>query len=1154
MATAQDSLTVDEIRARILEAIDLILDRARSENRAIQAGDETAPPDQALADQSYADLEEAQPGVYTEESYKAGVSATRPSAELQSFSVTHGRAVSAVVNLLGTVAGADQLLTVAAVTARNGLSDLINLNQQMSIDFAQLAVLAAAGNLRPPQAADVNAVADNAATTAADAEAAAGNIDSARTRRRAARRGRSEGTSPAGGRLSSGADPVPEEGTDVVFLSSDETRDREEVLNGRAGQDVISSSTTLKEGVLQEVIFLSICSALSLVGNSGDNIDQAQRTFNSIRTAIDSIIGFSDVGFIEGIQDVVQEAAVEALRDIANDISSVVDDLREFVSLGAPSTEIAVQTVLSADDIFPEEDTPIADSLRNFCDLKTLKFCSFPNLIALVNSLQNQGAEQVQSPAFKSRLEFFIDAPDDDDVSQPPPAPDGEVALVLTEVAPAGSFSITVRQRASRRPRIVVPGVPTGSNDYIEGPVLKGGPGRVVLGGEGEQTEVIDYDSSTFDGDTYTINLSAATAEDHGPVLLAQADVRRNTILFKSDDPTLPAKRVKVTHANENIIEAYNGDINFLSHSLSPGDKIILGQDQIPVEIAAVYSSSIELTEKYWGYPTERAVLSLYEPDIEAGSTTFRTRINPAQQRNLSVSSPGKVILGNAETYSIRRDSEGDTFSNVTGIRCLAPIFEPQVLCPGFLVKVYDEAGFVEFKIASVATDRRSCTWATPVDGDSRHLGTVQVVSSGTSLDGTLYGNEIGNKLKENAWVELSHGGFAQVDTIPNKYTATLKTAVSGGDAFNVSAYRTVYAPESAGLRLSFNVSGPLREELEYSSVTPVSGDIFDINLDSPTVKNHRHGSVIVEGTSRTVPQDTEDLVASATPGDLRIDPDVWPVGSTVLKGTLADLSIITDPYRSSSLNELNLPGTIYINGDELRHEGALPINPPGSDGRYEFILTVPTVVSYARATPFEVDALSALDLINEAITADWASPFDDWLSGVAESVSLAKEQLCRMLSGREQDMTDTFAALAVASLTIDPIMRGILSLLDMLLLGAPATTEVDATISELDGAGADKSSSALKTGDVSTFLATPSSKASTPGEAVNLISEHREAAGDFVTAKALGTLQARLHAEDANARLVADFQDGYKTAAKEDSARSIRSVKNLRDEAGKLT
>jgi hypothetical protein len=230
---------------------------------------------------------------------------------------------------------------------------------------------------------------------------------------------------------------------------------------------------------------------------------------------------------------------------------------------------------------------------------------------------------------------------------------------------------------------------------------IKGGPGRLVLQGDGEQRQQLDYDSSTFDVATgeYTFVLTVPSATDsianpgnpppdHKFLLLCRPHQTERTIMFKDRSNSGLVKlgeRFKVDAGDLTKI-VHNTDADFDFTDPAGGTLVItdaqrydsafggqyrlcVGTNQTPVEIdsaASVLSgvgTFLKLKSSFYGGAQERVTLCEVESPIAAGSSTIRMKLDRRQKDDMRVAGllPGNTTAAGESFGRVIIDGGGAT-------------------------------------------------------------------------------------------------------------------------------------------------------------------------------------------------------------------------------------------------------------------------------------------------------------------------------------------------------------------------------------------------------------------------------------------------------------------------------------------------------------
>lgn len=703
----------------------------------------------------------------------------------------------------------------------------------------------------------------------------------------------------------------------------------------------------------------------------------------------------------------------------------------------------------------------------------------------------------------------------------------------------------------------------TFSDVFVQSQAIKGGPGKLVIGGDGEMRQELTYTSSSFNPSSgrYTFKLASSTAlgvPEHRFLVLCRPHPSAKELLYKSSLLMAPAERFKIvgdeiTHVTNPDFDFTSGGTLVITNAADYDDgtyRLLIGQFPHSVEIDAVNSvltgtgTKIKLKSTFYGGDQDRVTLSRALTPVNSGATALRLRLDARQKADLGIET---LDIGNTKVHVDGRvviDGGGGTvrLSDVTSnLNTPSGVVPVQRLTSRAPLVRGDETGFsieiLSGKTVFTALIVDSNKTAQTLDFElPLRSGTVNVV--GTSVTGT--GTKFASEFQVGDFVFINDSGLAKISNITSDTSMTLATAP--GNVTGKQIY--ISAPGTATAARPFTVLRRPQETMNFSSITNVDDTYYDLNLDSPTAYVHGLQEPEVTPTVHILPEDDFnafldrfiDPASNVTP---RFDGTIVPPGTTVVRAEFED------PLARPLLGGFVEQATTFI--ARGREVAVTPTNVPDADGIYAFNLTTPLTFPLADGDVIEVETTSVFDQLKDLFqgSTDWARPFDDFFAELGLQLKRLDAKFCRLLGGRPQDLGLTAAAIVTAVATARAAIFPIRIVLKSLALGLPTSPVIARVMDTFLSSGMDAAAEAVASGDVLAVSQLKATNATKEGET----RENLQALRDEVTEEQLPIIDrmvSHLAAREKDKEFLADARRPYPEIARDRMQQKKEAAQNL--------
>lgn len=1145
----------DEVKTSAKE----LRERAEEDQRALGIEDESTASSDSLSAAAHEQIESASPGAVPVEAYP-----NEPVAAAVSTNVFDTLFVDAQLAFMAEVSGNPNLaLRASLVTAERAIGDLLALATQILSEAGQLTILAA--SLGPADRVYVAQRRDATSRLARESDAAAGDLLSASARRRAAKKAaggdlQTPRASPSGIGLVQGRDLEPTTGRTDVGATLD-PGDVDQTLAAPQNSDVTRQST--RQGVVSASLFgvtaevrgldlsridqIALCAALHSMATSKDTQARATRAAAKLKAIMDAALAAADDGFLATIGSAIQELAAGTMSRLASAVQDKLDAIDTWLSTPLVTANTTIVTTV---DTVGERSavTPVTDSLAAACGLSKERFCEAFGTLELTLAIDSaMGIVGARPPAI-GRAVLLVDAPEPVDFTPPITRPDRELRMILAQPLTAGvSTTVVARAEATR----VVSPVPdftahrdTFTNVYEASPSIGGGPGSMIIAGEDETTETLNYSSSSFNQLTglYTFTLTAPPTAAHRVALIGRARANDRQLLFRGS-VTSPATRFNVSGTS--ITHPTNPTFAF-SPTISIGDVLLVGDDPVAVTVTGVAAGLVTINSQHLGNKSNVTLSRITTPP--APSTTITGFLASDVRRDLGLEALG---IGSSQALVGRLSADTDINTRITredGKVTNGPGYqELQTFAPMFRSDDVNAFPKVELGVQTSGSRRLRSPISSVVSPfivrftGQQLTGSIST-SSGTSLNGV--GTKFTKELVVGDYVRVGTE-IKKIDAIATDTSATVDTAWAG----TVSGSVFLMAAPSSGNPIgkqfvrSFSISrAPAENKLDFTSVTRVTTDKFTFTLTAPSTFGHGPQDVTVPGSVNIVPGSLTDFPTTPTNADPRLDPDTVPPGSTVIRGTFQD------PAQATVLGPLIslAGGIVHVGDDDLPYTAATNLG----GGSYSFTLASPTVNPYIDGQRMEVETSSVLTQLPTFFPPTWFTPIDDWLRGLANAIKLADARLCRLLQGRPADIAPAAAQMAAGATAAIAVLAPLQLAVQGMILGLEESPRLQAAIDQARNAGMDKAAEAMESGNIELVATMTSAEATSEGQALARVQEyklHVTITSDSVKVESMAT---QLRGEETSKKLLATQRAGFKVAARDEITKRIQATKALEGSA----
>lgn len=732
--------------------------------------------------------------------------------------------------------------------------------------------------------------------------------------------------------------------------------------------------------------------------------------------------------------------------------------------------------------------------------------------------------------------------------------------------------------------------------------VINGGPGTMVLSDDGARRERLRYLSSSFDADTgdYTFVIDTGStpvvaAPDHKLTVLCRPAGNERQILYKDTAFTsllAAAERFKVvgdeiTHLTNNNFDFTSGgtfvvdDVDDYDSSGNNVWRLTVGNDRVPLELDPVgtvlsgTNTKLKLKTAFHGGDQSRVVLArVPRLATPVGSSKARVRLDRRRRDDLRVSNlaigataaiNGRVILdGGGGTSkvsgfsaSITSPGASDTDQTLTPAAPIVRGDEAAMPGPGAVIEVQGGRSMFSTRVTSADAVSQTLAYDLP-----QRSGTVSVSNTSVAHPDGLYGIGETRVIDGTGTSFLSEyvvGDYTKVDGVAGVYKVievrsnTEMVVDPEIGAFTAGSDHYIAAPSGIVSR-AFTVHRTPQETIDFVSVTNVDGDLFDLNLSSPTVFSHSLQEADVPTSVQILPEDSVNAFRakfsnaneSVKP---RFDGSVVPPGTTTLRAEFEE------PAAQALLGVFVENASTIILPDGRSISTASP-NTPDTDLVYSFdISSNPLTAPLAAGDVIEVETTSVFDQLKTLFPdTSWSKPFDDALALVLDELGTMESKLCRLLGGRPQNLA--IAALAVqgavttARLALVPIRL----LLASMALGLPESETVARVRTRFESVGMDAAVDAVDDGDVTKISGMTPSSATREGQAREALSAYRDEIQDVRKTQVADSMIATLSGREQDKAYLADFNRPFSEIAKDKLDNEEEAIDNLKADAEEIT
>ncbi len=645
---SSDQITTDEARANLQKAADDLSSSAKANREALEIEGESVETD--VRDQAISEVQAEEPSAsqwLDDSNYENKSGGLGPSSK-SSYDAKFNDAKRAYLNQLAN--GIDKIMPVVIQEAIDTIDELRNLADEIAAEALKIAAAAAAGQLLPIFAGDVEDFGDSIEEAKTQTKVVRRDVANGQARREAARRQIE---------VRSGQDLAPQVRAlqQRPIVRSQGIPEREE--DDDAGVSLVSGSATnedraavsddharriqtlLRSSALDRISYIAICAALNSMTRGQEQRDRAVRTVEKLKRILDAIKEMIGEGFAQSILDSVQEFANNTLQNIEDSLQSKLDSVDDFLKTIASLPGPFVATVRLMGDV--PDQAPVLNFFASQCKIKGAKFCDMQGLLEVAASLDIDFGLRIPQPPMIGRAVLILDAPEPDQVTFQPHAQDvpQEADLIIVATTPVSGTQVLARFAREDRP---VSGTDTGASEEVAD-YFGSGPGRLMFFAEDESTvEEIPYVQATFNALTgiYTFSLGSPATIIHVPTQLASVDdVVYPT--FWDDVITYPVGSSVIT---VRIAEPARLDIN-----LAVPGRMILGvneQDTFRGEYDASVADVIRTFE------------DVFEPWHVGAQIQIRNSLGVLQSRTISVvTGPRQVTYSGGNIAPTRPMSRG---------------------------------------------------------------------------------------------------------------------------------------------------------------------------------------------------------------------------------------------------------------------------------------------------------------------------------------------------------------------------------------------------------------------------------------------------------------------------------------------------------------
>ncbi len=706
---------------------------------------------------------------------------------------------------------------------------------------------------------------------------------------------------------------------------------------------------------------------------------------------------------------------------------------------------------------------------------------------------------------------------------------------------------------------------------YQQRSEISGGSGSLNVGGEGEHRHRLNYSSSTFDAVTgdYVFSLSSPySGMDHKPQVTGTIADKRKTALYRPDI-RLPAERFKIVAGSlSEIRHATNTAFNF-GASVGPGDLLVISDDEndTPVTVVSVDNigspTNIVLSADYHNGAVDNVTLVKVPATTAPASMFFTARLAARQVEELRISAltPGgaslplvcRAMVDTGESTRRLSRLDGNVWGQVTTpgnrqrLKTAAAMFEPGDV--GLQIQVQGRYPRTQvYGQVSAVVDARTIDF----DSSTTMAGAINCTGSDIVWDGvgakTRFTSEIG--VGDVIAIGSQRATVTAVSASSVSFTPGM--AVDNGVTVHVIVSLAVSEPVTSTMR-RFSLSRAPQEILDVVSVQLLAdAETWQFNLSAATTKNHGLQRLDVSPTLQIIPGTLTSFPTPTTSVKTRVDPDVVPPGSTILRAEFDDPSKPPLLVPLIPLSPVPPGAKLYIGKDEMLYTSAVSsgtgitftIAAPGTPRAYSAGVDVCVLTS---------DAVTDL-ILSLVPETTWDLPFETWIMDLERHLKLFNARLCRVLQGRPEDIGQVAALMSASAGAVALAIGALQITLNALLTGLGGLEALDKLIDNAKSAGMDKLVLALKSGDVQEVAQMKASASTANGQMLQRIVAYRSKLTTFGPALKAERLADQLRGNETSTRVLGETRAGFNKAAASDIKRRRDAARRQKQEAKEVT
>lgn len=706
---------------------------------------------------------------------------------------------------------------------------------------------------------------------------------------------------------------------------------------------------------------------------------------------------------------------------------------------------------------------------------------------------------------------------------------------------------------------------------YRQRSEVGGGSGSLNVGGEGEHRHRLNYDSSTFDAVTgdYVFSLSSPySGMTHKPQVTGTIADKRKVALYRQDIRQ-PAERFKVVVGFlSEIRHATNAAFNF-GASVSPGDLLVLSDDEndTPVTVVSVDNvgspTKIVISSAYHNGDVDNVTLVKVPATNAPGLTFFTARLAARQVEELRISTltPGgpslpldcraMVDTGESTRRLLRLDgnvwAQSATPGNRQRLKTAAAMFEPGDV--GLQIQVQGRYPRTQvYGQVTAVVDARTVDF----DSSTVLVGNINCTGSDIAWAGTGVKTRFTSEIGVGDVIAIANQRATVTVVSASSVSFTPAMALASGVTVRVIVSLAVSEPVTSTMR-RFSLSRTPQEILDVVSVQLLAdSETWQFNLSAATTKNHGLQRLDVSPTLQIIPGTLTAFPTPSTSVRVRVDPDVVPPGSTVLRAEFDDPSNSPLLIPLIPLSPAPPGAKLIIGKDEMLYTSAV-----SSGTGITFTLAAPgTPRAYGAGV---VVCVLTSDIVTDLILslvpeATWDLPFETWIMDLERHLRLFHARLCRVLQGRPEDIGQV-ATLMAASATAASLAIGSLQItLNALLAGLEGLEALDKLIAGAESAGMDKLALSLKSGDIQGVAQMKASSSTASGQMLQRVVAYRSKITTFGPSLKAERLADQLRGNETSTRVLGETRAGFNKAAASDIKRRRDAARRQKQEAKEVT